>query len=459
MRNQMKKKSNWQSLCLRALKVMDMSGLRGYQRTSVEHVMRSKSRSVCFVEPTGAGKTHQVIVMTKALVDVGAKVAFLARKEVLLADVYQRFKAAGIHVGIIQADRPEDPTARVQVGSLQTLHMRGVVPNGDVVFMDECHGAPAPQVRGLLEWYDGRVIGLTATPWRQDDAPLGDVFEEMIVGCTVRDLIEDKWLVPCIVRIPPPQLALDGTLIAHPVDAYQKWTPTRRAVVFAVGVKHAQEIAYAANQRGISAEVIVATTRASERRAIAERFRTGKTRMLCGVGVFKEGWDAPHADCIILARRMASMAEYLQACGRGLRPFKGKEDCEILDLHGSTMLCGGSPSRPRIWSLRGGGKVKPSSGDQEHVCTNPDCGTVFTGSNCPKCGTPHSLVVIPKDRNMADAMIPWSGETSEYLDTLTAFALRAHAKRQRMAHWKDWVIRQFERGVGYQIPEPILAQL
>jgi len=435
--------------CVDALAKVDMSELRPYQRESVTRVLSSSSRSVCLVEPTGAGKTHEAIVMSKALVAAGARPLFLARLDILLSDVYRRFLAAGVHTGIIQGNRQKEPEAPVQIGSLQTLHARGAVPDADVVFVDECHGAPAPMLKRLLMSYrDARVIGMTATPWRLDDAPLGDVFDEMIVGSTVRELVAIGQLVPSVVRVPHPDDSVLGGLIGHPVAAYEHWTPGSLAVVFARDVAHARQITADAAAKGIPAELMIGTTARGRRDEILERMQARTTRMLVGVGVFKEGFDAPYIETIILARGFASMAEYLQACGRGLRPSHGKSHCAILDLQGSTLACGGSPDDPRVWTLQGSGKVVDYSQQRAaHACRR--CGLLHRGGSCPECATATVMGDVPPHVAAIERMVHYTGVRSEYLDGITLRHLIGYAKRRHFGSPREWALAQFERGVGY----------
>ncbi|HSY21823.1 MAG TPA: DEAD/DEAH box helicase family protein, partial [Polyangiaceae bacterium] len=154
-----------------------MITLRAYQAALVEEVReayRARARSVIMQLATGGGKTATASALIARAVEAGRRVIFASHLDALIDDTSERLAAAGIEHGIVQADRPTNATAPVQVCSLATLHRRGERPPADLVIVDECHRAMADSVRGVLESYPkARILGLTATPERGDGAPLG----------------------------------------------------------------------------------------------------------------------------------------------------------------------------------------------------------------------------------------------------------------------------------------------
>jgi superfamily II DNA or RNA helicase len=104
------------------------------------------------------------------------------------------------------------------------------------------------------------------------------------------------------------------------------------------------------------------------------------------VDIFSVGWDCPIVSCIILARPTWSLTWYLQAIGRGLRPFPGKTNCIILDNAGNVFRHG-APYRIREISLGKPGKKKPNKMDNQ-VCTCEECFYIFDPKEhdkCPEC--------------------------------------------------------------------------
>lgn len=78
-------------------------------------------------------------------------------------------------------------------------------------------------------------------------------------------------------------------------------------------------------------------------------------QILVSVDLFSEGFDCPDVEFIQMARPTLSLAKYLQMVGRGLRPYKGKQCCTIIDNVGLYRTFG-LPSVDRDWGYYFHGK-------------------------------------------------------------------------------------------------------
>ncbi len=134
------------------------------------------------------------------------------------------------------------------------------------------------------------------------------------------------------------RLALDVERTGRIVDSYMQQVrgalgpvPT---LIFATTVRHAETVAALLQMRGISARAVSGNTDTAVRRAIVEQFRNGEIDVLVNYGVFREGFDAPKTQAIIVARPVFSPNLYFQMIGRGLRgPLNGgSERCLILNV-------------------------------------------------------------------------------------------------------------------------------
>ena len=96
----------------------------------------------------------------------------------------------------------------MQVASVQTLWSRCFrqdkeLPPAHVVFVDEAHHCPARTYRQILEAYPAaQIMGMTATPCRRDGRGLGNIFDTLLEGPQVADLIEQGFLVGTKVYAP-----------------------------------------------------------------------------------------------------------------------------------------------------------------------------------------------------------------------------------------------------------------
>lgn len=430
---------------------MSALALRPYQARLVEEasdIIAAGTRSLVMQLPTGGGKTATASEILRRSVALGHRALFCAHLDALIEDTHERLIACGIHAGYIQAGRPSDPLARVQVCSIQTLHRRGERPPADLIIVDECHRAVAVTVRGVLDAYPHAVIlGLTATPQRGDGKALGDVFERLVSGPTMRELTAEGHLVPCDV-VAPPDVAEKG-LVTDPVDAYQKWTPGSRCMVFCSTVEHARLVTERFRARGVTAEMVVGETSREVRRSVRARMTSGELRAIVGVGVFLEGFDLPAVETIILARGFTVCGAFLQAIGRGLRPSPatGKTRCVVLDLRGAVNLHG-LPDEDRRWSLEGKAVVRTEAIVALRRCAA--CLAIFRPTKaCPRCGVVAvAATKVPRNLNRAEKLQKLEGLTQEQKDARVLRQLfgvatfRLRMPKGRAVYWADARFRE-----------------
>ena len=408
-------------------------------------------RSVLLQLPTGAGKTHVASHLLAGAVRRGRRCVFAAHLDALIGDTVSRLRAAGIHTGRVQAGELADPTAPVQVCSLQTIHARGEAPPGEFLILDEAHRAAAPTVRGVLERYpSAKLLGLTATPERGDGAPLGDVFQAMVCGPTTRELQELGLLVPCDVVRPPK--ALDG-LAMEPLDALREYGAGRPTVVFCKTVQAARDLACQADRAGFHAACVDGDMEADERRRILAAFSSGELDVITNCMVLTEGWNAPRAEVCILARGCSHDGTYLQMVGRVLRAHPGKSRALLVDLPG-VVHRHGLPDEPRTYSLHGRGIRRAKRVEPVRTC--PQCWACFEPApTCPRCEFTFPPPPPPKVTRAALSMAGAVGSRQEKRASFDALVEEARARgykpgwvgfrfRQRWGHWPFFVMPKWE---------------
>lgn len=328
---------------------------RPYQAEAIAKVRSCWSdgaRSVCLVAPTGAGKTF----LGQCLVD-NSRALWVAHRRELVLNAAERLRAAFGSVGVIMPGEYADERARIQVGTVQTLLARKVLPSADLLVLDEAHHYVAEEWKALSQAYSGALtLGLTATPERQDGTPLGDIFERMVVAANYSELVRDGFLVSA--RVLQPVKNLGNDLARDPVDAWFEHSGGERTFLFTLRVATAETYAQRFRDRGVRAEVIHANTPKRDRDEALQRFRSGITKVLCNVNTLTEGVDVPEAGVALLARSFGHVGGYLQVVGRVLRSSPGKADALVIDLCGSTLRYG-MPTNDRVYSLKG----RPISGE------------------------------------------------------------------------------------------------
>lgn len=350
----------------------------------VLHAYSQGHRAVLMQGATGFGKTAVASEIIRRSVAKSKRVVFAAHLDALIDDTSERLSKAGVPHGIVQASRPSNPTAPVQVASLATLHRRGDRPPTDFIIVDECRRAMAPTVKAVLDAYpNARLLGLDATPERADGSPLGDIFDAMVCGPSIKWLISKGFLVPAHVYSP---VALkEGTLAEDPVVAYSRYAPNSKAIFFCRDVAHAQDVA----AQLPAAALVTGETPRERRKEIREQLASGLLRQIVNVDVYKDGADLPTLECVVLCRGMGVCSTYLQAAGRGARAYPGKSRYVLIDLAGAAILHG-LPEDDREWSLTGDAVKRVGVDLKVALARCRNCLAVIHAgpSACPRCGAP-----------------------------------------------------------------------
>jgi len=359
---------------LRPFQVQAIADLRA-------HVAAGKRR-VLLVAPCAFGKTIVIVAITRGHLDIAPahRVLVVVHRRELVRQTVERLRASGLADVDVNSATTH---ARVVVASLQTLIARGTRPDATLVIWDEAHHCPAASFRTVHGAYaDAIHIGATATPIRSDSKPLGDMFEEMVVGATVRQLTDAGLLVP--VEVLAYASEPTAALSMHPVAAYQKHTPGRAAVVFCASVAHARLLASEFLDAGIKAACVDGKTSAKARDATLQAFDRGDIDVITNVFCLTEGWSCNRADVCILARSPEHLGTLLQMTGRAQRIMPGKRIATVLDLRGSTLVLG-LPDDEVRWSLTGAAVVRLDTVTALRRCKA--CLAIFKVQRaCPRCG-------------------------------------------------------------------------
>jgi superfamily II DNA or RNA helicase len=386
--------------------------LRAYQEDVIAKVDECKRPLI--VAPTGSGKT----VIASAIIQrhPNKHVLFLAHRRELIHQPVNTLKTCGVQAGYILAGMDANHMAQVQVASIQTLTSRYIrgdrdLPHADIVFIDEAHHARARTYQTVIDAYpEAKVIGMTATPCRRDGRGLGNVFTDLVLAPSIKELIAQGHLVG--TRVFSWDVDLKGVrtskgdyveselearmntdkLVGDIISHHQRLARGRKTVLFASGVEHSVHLAREFQAAGVRAEHLDGSTPIEERESILARLSNGDLEVVCNCMVLTEGWDQPDVSCLVLARPTKSLGLYLQMAGRCLRPSPDKKDALILDHSGAT-LRHGRVEDPRVWYLDEDSKaVSPmqdarnsGAGPQHLECSQ--CNAIRTaGRPCPECG-------------------------------------------------------------------------
>ena len=388
-----------------------MFSLRPYQQAAVDQVrdsFRAGRRRPLLVAPTGSGKTVTFSYVTASAAAKGNRTLILVHRAELLEQCHRALNSMDVPHGLIAAGLTPERHQLTQIASVQTLIRRfDRVVAPDLIVIDEAHHATAGAWASVLKQYpDARVLGVTATPQRLDGKGLGEVFDDLIRGPEVADLIEQNFLARPIYYAPK-TVSMDGvrttagdynradlaermdrpTITGDAVTHYRKYCDGQPCIVFCTGIKHAEHVAAAFNAEGYRFQVIDGTLSKDERARRVLDLSSGALQGLVSVDIVSEGFDLPCVSVAILLRPTASLSLHLQQIGRVLRPSPGKQRAVILD-HVGNCRRHGLAEEIRDWSLDGI-KRKTKRGPQDDVASTrqcPQCFAVHTPSPaCPQC--------------------------------------------------------------------------
>jgi DNA repair protein RadD len=383
--------------------------LRPYQQQAISDLRmayRSGSAAPLLVAPTGMGKTVVFAAITQAAAARGRQVLILVHRRELIHQASAKLASIGVDHGVIAAGITP-ANASVQVASVQTLIRRlDRTAAPDLIIIDEAHHAVAGSWRKVIDhWPNSLLLGVTATPVRQDGRGLGSMFDQLVLGPSTAELIATGYLTRARIYAPPPVADLTGihrragdyaideaaermdrpTVTGDAISHYQRIGAGQPAIAFCCNVKHAEHVCHAFKVAGIRAATLLGTT--TDRDALVARFAAGFIDVLVTVDVVSEGFDCPGAAVAILLRPTQSEGLYLQQIGRVLRPAPGKQAAVVLD-HVGNVHRHGFPDDHRNWTLADRERRAGSAGPPPpSVRTCPECFAAFKPAPvCPCCG-------------------------------------------------------------------------
>lgn len=256
-----------------------------------------------------------------------------------------------------------------------------------------------------------RIVGFSASPYRLGHGMINEgsaaIFKDILEPVSIEELVYKKHLVPLKSKVTKHKLDASGvhkrggefvasemearfntnsnnTALAEEVIA--RCADRRHWLVFCSGRKHAEDLSRIFKELGVSADYLATPIAKAEREKKLAEFESGRTRVLCNVGILTTGYDFPALDCIVFARSTMSPGLYLQMAVRGMRPCPEaqKKDCLVLDFAGVVETHGPITAvRPPKKAGDGGGeppvKVCEECGELCHpkVKECPSCGFVF----------------------------------------------------------------------------------
>lgn len=380
--------------------------LRDYQLDlygkTIDALKNGKSR-VLITAPCGSGKSFLFLKMCESAINNNKKVLILVHRKEL----------AEQHRDLLAEHGMDVPNIRIAL-FFSEINRLGQYEKPDFIIADECHWVPRT-LRTVLDYYNCWVIGLTATPCRLTGASMGDVYEVLITGISVKELIARKCLAPYeyysvpvadtselpiqhgeYVMASAERLLMQTAIYGDVIKSYQKFADGARTIIYATSIKHSKSVVKAFCDAGYKAAHIDGSMSKADRKKIMDDFKSGEINIISNVMLIVEGISIPDCECCILLRPTVSTTVFIQSSMRCMRYKEGKI-AKIIDcVMNYTKM--GFPDDDREWSLEKKLTHRKEFNEDGTLsirqCEN--CFRCFQGNICPYCKTEH----IPKGREL-----------------------------------------------------------
>lgn len=397
--------------------------LRPHQEKAVEMLrdsLRSGRKRPILAAPCSMGKTMIAAHIMLKSAEKGVPSVFFCDRIRLVSQTIETFERLGADFSVLQGDDWRyDPSKLIQIASIQTAVRRPRMDFG-IAIVDECH----TMYKGLTDIM-ARVnripfIGLSATPMSKG---LGKHYDDLIVPCTPRELIDMGYLCPTDYYVgesidtkgikkkalstggtdfDPEMLGTamidDETFNGDVVENYRKHSAnlTKRAIAFSPSVSHSKSLVEKFNQAGIPALHIDGYMSDEERKYIYQDHmsdRPGSAVVLSCSRLLGTGYDDPSIEILIdcFPTSKNSKIAWVQRAGRIWRMAPGKERAIYLD-HASNLNRHGMFPEDVVPTKLDDGKQrfdernqidKPDREPIQRDC--PVCSALYTGRKCA-CG-------------------------------------------------------------------------
>ncbi|MEG3759051.1 DUF3427 domain-containing protein [Pseudoalteromonas carrageenovora] len=340
------------------------------EKLSAERSVHNRFKNLV-VAATGTGKTIISAFDFKTVYDKkpNAHFLFVAHREEILKQAQSAYRGVlknndfgELWVGNYKPQRYNQLFASIQTLNSQIESLNLTHDYYDYIVIDEVHHVSAASYRAILNHFTPTILlGLTATPERQDGANILDDFCGVIAAeIRLPEAINQRHLCPFqyfgldddtdlnqvtwrggrydiseLSNLYTGENSRANKIISSLADIVTN-VHNIKALAFCVSQKHAEFMASKFNLAGINADVLTSKN-TSERAAKQQALRQGEIQILCVVDIFNEGVDIPEVDTLLFLRPTESLTLFLQQLGRGLRlpDNSQKQCCTVLDFVGN----------------------------------------------------------------------------------------------------------------------------
>lgn len=332
--------------------------LRDYQKDLLDKINQNHHKKICVQLATGGGKT---VIFSELAENYNGRVLILVDSSELVIQTSNHIKGAGT----FEAKDKLISNDKVIISMAQTLRSRikktpEMINDFDLIIIDECHILCYEKI---LKIATCKIIGFTATPVSnrvdkyfydfddkkmhkerlekriefKKDFYLSDVFDDIITGIPISNLIERGFLVPdenYVIPVNENDFRFDsfGEVsnseevfnVKFQMDVLQNYLEFCKGKKTLIFTQDTNLNILLFNQfiaAGIENTFMYDSMNWTEysRKETVNKFRDIPGSVLFNVGCFTKGFDVTDVECIIVARRVSSLSLWIQIVGRGSR--------------------------------------------------------------------------------------------------------------------------------------------
>lgn len=335
-----------------------------FQKKIVNQIIKELSEegqnfNLLFQLPTGGGKTVIFSNIAKEYISkTKRKVLILTHRIELCIQTSKQLSALGIENKVINSlvknldDQKEYSsfTAMVETLNNRLQDDSDFLKNIGLVIVDEAHNN---SFRKIFQYFqDINILGVTATPLSSNKTlPLKDNYDKLIVGESIKSLIEKEYLSNAEtytydVNLHGLKIGVNGDFTVSSSDkvysnyfmqekllfAYEEVAVNRKTLIFNSGIESSRSVYELFKKHNYKVRHLDSTFGDTERKDILKWFKVTPGAVLTSVGILTTGFDEPTVETIILNRATRSLTLYHQMIGRGSRKLENKDSFQVIDL-------------------------------------------------------------------------------------------------------------------------------
>ncbi len=358
----------------------DKKELYNYQKSDIDRIFErldnaSSDYHLLYQLPTGGGKTVIFSEITRRYLErFNKKVVVLTHRIELCKQTSKMLSSFDVKNKIINSsikELPDQDEYSCFVAMIETLKNRLndeklEIENIGLVIIDEAH---FNSFRKLFSTFKNTfILGVTATPLSSNvKLPMYQNYDELIVGDTIQNLIDNKFLANAItysynVGLTSLKVGINGDYTVKSSDdlysnmvmqekllhAYTEKSLGKKTLIFNNGINTSLQVYESFKNAKFNIRHLDNTTSVEDRKDILSWFKKTPDAILTSVGILTTGFDEPTVETIILNRATKSLTLYFQMIGRGSRRLPSKENFNVIDL-GNNALRFGLWNNPIDW--------------------------------------------------------------------------------------------------------------